>query len=190
MYIKNIIIAAAVLLNKPEIINYIESNKVQGDVVNDVEKLLRITSMVITELSTMGIYALKSQTVSVRNGKVVYTVLRNRPIHILYFEDENGNRYDFKMDIEHVEVDDRATNITFAYAPINEPLDTRMVFSEVSLTDGILGMGVCAEYLLTLNDFDSAVYWHQKYQEEIEKILAKSKETGVKNVQIKERSFS
>lgn len=190
MNIRSIIISAAVFLNKPEIINYIESNKVEGEVLKDIEKLLKITSMVISELSTMGIYVLKTQPITVRNGKVVYSVLSNRPIHIFYFEDNKGNRYDFKMDIEHVEVDDRATSITYAYAPIKEPLETRMLFNEVSLTETILGMGVCAEYLLTLNDFDSAVYWHQKYQEEIEKILAKSKETGVKNVQIKERSFS
>ncbi len=190
MYIKSIIMTAAVFLNKPEIISYIETNRPEGDVLKEIEKLIRVTSIVITELANMGIYTLRTQTVTVKNGKVFYTALRSRPLQIFYFEDANGNRYDFKMGVEYVEVDERATSITYAYAPFNEAIDSKILFSEVKLTDAILGMGVCAEYLLTLNDFDSAVYWHQKYVEQLESIINKPKFQELKNVQIKERSFS
>ena len=48
----------------------------------------------------------------------------------------------------------------------------------------MIALGVVAEYLLTMNEFDSAVIFHEKYVEAI-KGLKKTK-----NLKMKERSFN
>lgn len=183
MYIKNIVKNCAVLLNKDNVVNYVVKNTNSGDAKETAEKLINLTNVVINELSTVGFYLVRTQTIKRSDEKIAYSSLRSKPIKILSLTDENGKEYQFKALTEHVIVDKKATVITYSYEVDEKSLDAVVTFQDYRLTEMVIAMGVAAEYLLTMHDFDGAVYWHERFVE----MLKKYKST--KNVNVKGRSF-
>jgi hypothetical protein len=183
MYIKQIVIAAAILLNKLNVVKYIEKKQAEGDAKDMADKLTRLVILVIGELAMQGVYVIKTQNFFVYDGKVQYTSLRSKPYKILKIEDEQGNEYPFETFAEYFVTDKRASSITYAYGIQNETLDSKIVFSEYQISESIIANAVAAEYLLTVNEFESAVTFHDKFVKGIEGIRK------VKNTKVKERSF-
>lgn len=183
MYIKQIVIAAAILLNKLNVVKYIEKKQVDGDAKEMTDKLTRLVMLVIGELSMQGIYVIKTQNFSAIDGKVQYTALRSKPHKILKIEDAEGNEYPFETFAEYFLTDKRASSITYAYGIQNETLDSEIIFSDYQITESIIANAVAAEYLLTVNEFESAVTFHDKFVKGVEGIKT------VKNTKVKERSF-
>lgn len=183
MYIKQIVSTAGTLLNKQNVVTYIQEGKVTGNALEEVEKLTSLTNLVISELAVSGFYVVKTERVNGHNGKIAYTSLSIQPIKIIKVTDDEGSEYPFKATCEHLITDNNVTQITYAYAIYNEGLESQITFDDYRLSEVVLAMGVCAEYLLMLNDFDGAVGWHDKYVESLEKLRR------LKSVNIKQRSF-
>ncbi|MBR2871761.1 MAG: hypothetical protein IKB98_10405 [Clostridia bacterium] len=191
MYLNQIVLIAATILNLNNVVKYIENKTVSGKALEEVDKLTRLTNLVISELAVMEIYIIRSQARSVSNGTIVYTALRAKPIKIFGVYDDEGNEYEFTAYPEYIKTDNRVTNITYAYA-CNEGLDEKITFSDYRITPDLIALGVAAEYLLTLNDFEGAIKWHEKFTEglcALKTPKAVEQTSEPKNVTIKERSF-
>ena len=183
MFIKQIVIAAAILLNKLNVVKYIEKKQTEGDAKDMADKLTRLVILVIGELAMQGIYVIKTESFSIKDGKVQFTSLGSRPLKVLKVEDAKGNEYPFEVFSKHLVTDERASSITYAYGIQNETLESKIFFSEYQISESIIANAVAAEYLLTVNEFESAVTFHDKFVKGIEGIKT------VKNTKVKERSF-
>ena len=183
MLIKQIVTIVATFLNMPQVINYLQNGQVSGNALEEIDALTRLTNLVISELAVAGFYLVKSQTVTPLNGKITYANLLERPIKIIKATDANGVEHPFTAHTEYLLTNDEVTEITYAYSIYNEGLDSKITFEDYRLTEVTIAMGVSAEYLLTQNDFDNAVAWHDKF------ISALGKLRKVKNTTVKERSF-
>ena len=183
MYIKQIVSTAGALLNKQNVVDYLEKNTLSGNALEQVNILTSLTNLVLSELAVSGFYIVKSEQVSATGGKIAYSILKERPSKIISLVDLEGNNCSFNATTEYVETQKAQVTITYAYAPYNEGLETQVLFEDYRVTPIVIAMGVCAEYLLTVNDFDGAVAWHDKYVDSLEKLKR------VKNVTVKQRSF-
>ena len=182
MFIYQIVLIAARILNLKNVVKYIEDKTISGNALEEVDKLTRLANLVICELAAMEIYIIRTQTKATTDGKYTYTVLRAKPIKIFGAYDDQGNSYPFTAYPEYMQTDPRVTNITYAYS-CNEGLDEKVMFNDYRITPELIALGVVAEYLLTLNDFESAVMWHQKFTDGICSLK------NPKNVMVKGRDF-
>ena len=185
MFIYQIVSIAARILNLKNVVKYIENKTISGNALEEVDKLTKLTNLVICELSVMGIYIIRSQIKSPSDGKIIFTALRTRPIKILGVFDDDGNSYPFTVHSDCLMTDPRVTNLTYAYS-CNEGLDDKIQFEDYRISAELIAPGVVAEYLLTLNDFDGAVYWHEKF---VNNLSALKDPKNPTNVMLKERSF-
>lgn len=184
MLIKNVVKNAAELLNKENVVKYLNKSAAEGDAIETVDKLVRLTNLVISELSHLGYYVVKTQWLTPKDGKILFSAFRSRPIKIIKITDAKGKLCDYTMTPDGLTVSNDANQFVYAYEINNETIDSNISFEEYRLTDVMVALGVAAEYLLTMNDFDGAVVFHEKYVEAI-KSLKKTK-----NLKIKERSFN
>ena len=182
MYIKNILLHSANLLNLPNAVEYIEKRTAKGNAMQEFEKLLRLTNMVLAELSSYNIYVIREQQAKHTNGKLLYTALQHQPVKILEVTDEKGNPCHFTAKPTFLECDPSAASITYAFMP-EEDISGKVTLSDYTIKDTTIAMAVVAEYLLTVNDFDSAVYWHDKFVKGI------STSYSPRNTTVKNRSF-
>ena len=182
MYIKNILLNSANALNLQNAVEYIEKRTVKGNALQEYEKLLRLTNLVLGELPSYNLYVIKEQRAKPISGKIMFTSLQHRPIKILEITDEKGNKCDFEVFTTYLLCDQTAYTIKYAYMP-EEDVTGEVQISDYTVRDSTIAMAVVAEYLLTVNDFDSAVFWHDKFVKTI------SKQGLPKNTTIKNRSF-
>jgi hypothetical protein len=187
MLISQIVLIAARILNLKNVVKYLENKTTSGNALEEVDALTKLTNLVICELSAMEIYIIRTQAKTPTDGKIAYSVLRTRPIKIIEVFDNDGNSYPFTTYPEYFITDDRVTNITYAYL-CSEGLDEKVVFSDYRITPDKIAFGVVAEYLLTLNDFEGAIYWHDRFVNTL-CALKEEKKTELKNVTMKGRDF-
>ena len=183
MFIKNIVKNAAALLNKDNVVKYLNNNTAEGDAIEAVDKLVRLTNLVISELSHAGHYVVRTQWLTPKDEKILYSTFRSRPIKIISIKDNEGKDCNYTITPDFIKVDKNASQFTYAYEINNETIDSSVTFEDYSITDIAIAQGVVAEYLLVLGDFDGAVYWHEKYVDLLKKY------SKPKNVTIKQRSF-
>ena len=184
MLIKNVVKNAAELLNKENVVKYLNKGSAEGDAVETVDKLVRLTNLVISELSHLGFYVVRTQWLTPKDNKILFSAFRSRPIKILKITDTKGKECEFTIGVDGLTVSNDANQFVYAYEINNETIDASISFEEYRLTDVMVALGVVAEYLLTMNDFEGAVFFHEKYIEAL-KTLKKTK-----NFSLKERSFN
>lgn len=183
MLIKQIVTIVATFLNMPQVTEYLEKGTVTGNALEEIDALTRLTNLVISELAVAGFYVVNTQSITPQNGKIYYNNLEQRPIKIIQVTDIEGNQKDFTARAEYLLTDGSVRQITYAYSLYNEGLESKITFEDYRLSEVTVAMGVTAEYLLTQNDFDNAVAWHDKFISALEKLRK------VKNTTVKERSF-
>ena len=184
MVIKNVVKNAAELLNKENVIKYLNKGAPEGDAVETVEKLVRLTNLVMSDLSHLGYYISRTQWLSPKDGKILFSAFRSRPIKIIEILDNDGKPLEYEMTTDGLRVSDKANTFVYAYEINNETIDTNINFEDYRLTDVMVAYGVAAEYLLTMHDFDGAVFWHEKFVDAVKSLKT------TKNFRVKERSFN
>ena len=173
---------SANLLNLQNAVEYIEKRTVKGNAMQEYEKLLRLTNIVLAELPSYNVYIIKEQRAKPISGKIMFTSLQLKPIKILEITDEKGNACNFEVFTNYLICDQTAYNIKYAYMP-QEDISGEVTLSNYTIRDTTIAMAVVAEYLLTVCDFDAAVYWHEKFVKTLSTVAFP------KNTLIKNRSF-
>ena len=182
--IKDIIRAAATILNKPNVVNYVDNPSViSGDCVEQTKTLLGVTELVLSELCVDKLPV--HRTDSGRNviGKTYYTSLVSIPIKIVSVKGVGGAPIEYEQFADHFSTKEPVYSITYNYLPTKLTTEQSLNFSNQKLTPVTIAYGVVAEYLLTIADFDGAVSWHEKFIESIKRCLK------ITNVTMSERSW-
>ena len=185
MKIKDIVKITATSLGREDVYNYLNSSETTAnqEVALAVDLLVRLTNLVISELSSTYIPVVKIEPINAKNGKVYYAELSERALKIKRVLDSIGNSVEFTVDVEYFTVKGNAKQVEYEYLPSNYGLEEEIGYTEKDLPIRVLSYGVCAEYCICEGQFNQAVMWHKRYADGVAEIcLPKSK-------RIKERSW-
>ena len=183
MKIKNIISVVATLLNKDNVLDYLKSQAESGDALEVVDRLVRLSNLVVSELSSYSFYLVKKDKVQCENGKIYYADLSTSPIKILDVLDADGFSVDYTVNTFSIDTLSGEKTVVYAYYPTNFDMEEEFESNNKLLSEYIIALGVCAEYCLTIGDFDGALAWHEKYTDNLKKIAK------IKNTIVKQRSW-
>lgn len=172
MKVKEVIRTVALLLNREDVIEYLDSGVAQegSDTVKTVNVLVELLNLVVSELSSTYIPAVKSERVSLYNGKVNYSVLSEQVLKILHVIDDNGKEIDFTQYNEFFTFGCPSATVEYEYLPKVVGIDDELCYSESKIEKRVLSYGTLAEYAITEGEFDEAVMWHKRYVDGVEAI--------------------
>ncbi len=173
MKIKDIIESSAVYLNKQEILDYF-NNTYEFDTTEieaNVNTMIKLTNLVISELSLGYIDLISIEKVVASSGKINYLDLSKTPVKILDVVDEKGNSIYFRVKEDHVETSNSAVNIKYKYLPPEYQLNDVIGYSEKEVSLATLSYGLCAEFCIVQCRFDEALMWRNRYIAEINKLI-------------------
>ena len=183
MFIKDVVKISADVLNMENVVNYIDNSVKVGDAKEKSEKLTRLTELVINELCQVAFTCCKSDVVTPPTTKVLFSSLSANPIRVLKVTDDNGKEVEFTCFNGGMESPCEISYVEYAYYPKKLELNSQVCFVETNVTEEMIAMGVVAEYLLTIFDFDGALFWHKRFEELVKKCVT------LKNSNIKSRSW-
>ncbi len=185
MTVKEIIKTSASLLNREDIVAYLdgENSNVGEQTLPAINTFVTLLNLVISELAGTFIPMRKKETVSIKNGKIEYSLLSERPLRIINVYDLNDRAVNFSDEAFFIKVESGTKQIEYEYAPPNYDLNDAIGYSESDISVGALAYGLTAEFCICKGSFEEAVMWHGRYVESI------NNRRSVKNASIKERSW-
>ena len=184
MTVKEIIKNTALIYGREDVVNYLNGSTIKGeDTLPTVNILVGLLNLVVSELAGTFIPMIKQETVTVTDGKIYYKDLSERIVRILNVYSVNGGETDYGTSVEFIRVKENSVIIEYEYVPPRYGLEDEIGYTEKDVTAAALSYGLCAEYAISLSDFDQAVAWHNRYVDAISNLRK------VKNVKIKGRAF-
>ena len=181
MTIKDIIKLSATMLNREDVIDYLEKGTATGDALECIDTLTRCANLTINELAGSYIFMQKEEGIS---GEIIkYTDLSETILKVIKVLDASGNKIKFKMMPEYVKLSSFGAKIIYNYLPSNYGLEDIIGYTEKDISSRIIAYGVVAEYCLVVHAFSESVMWHQRFIDGIEG------KCYPKNSKIKSREF-
>ena len=184
MTVKDIINCVMVNLNREYLKEYQEKGASSSEQTKkSIDDLVALTNLVINELACSYIPLKKREKIDVKNGRLYYNTLAEKPIRIIKFTDVRGEEKYARQYFDYAEVDGSISFIEYEYLPSNYALDDQIGYTDLDISARALAYGVTAEFLLTEANFDQAVFWRKRYEDEVSLIVCP------KNRKIKGRDF-
>jgi len=185
MNIKEILKITAVLLNRENVIGYLNGNvnSISNETLVTVNNMTSLANLVINELSTTYIPMVKIEKVNSSAGKVEHKQLSERVLKIINVYDQSMNNCSFTVTAEYLKVNKSVVNVEYEYLPSNYGLDDEIGYNEKDVSPRVLAYGVCAEFSISEGRFDEAVLWHKRYVDAVSEICLP------KNTTLKQRSW-
>lgn len=172
MKVKEIIRTTALLLGREDVTDYLDGKVTEcGEQTEQTIKVLvDLLNLVISELSSTYIPAVKSEKVMFNNGKAYYKDFSERVLKILKVTDDAGNNIACTHHAQFLNSPVSSAIIEYQYLPKEAVLEGEICYAEKDVTPNVLAYGVLAEYQITQGSFDEAVMWHKRYAGGIETI--------------------
>lgn len=181
MTIKDIIKLSATMLNREDVIDYLENGKASGDALECIDTLTRCANLTINELA--GSYIFMQKEEAIHSDFIKYTDLSETILKVVKVLDQNGNKVNFSMMPEYVKLNSRGAKIVYNYLPSNYGLEDTIGYTEKDISSRVIAYGVVAEYCLVVHAFSESVTWHQRFIDGVES------KCFPKNSRIKGREF-
>lgn len=184
MTVKDILSCVMVNLNRNYLFEYQEKGANSSEeTLKGINDLVALTNLVINELACSYIPLKKREKINATNGRLYYNTLTEKAIKIIKFTDLYGEEKQAKQYFDYAEVGGATTYVEYEYLPSNYSLEDEIGYTDLDISARALAYGVTAEFLLTEANFDQAVFWRKRYEDEISLIVCP------KNRKIKGRDF-
>jgi hypothetical protein len=172
MQIKDIIKAAALMLNRKEIVNYIDGkvSEVTSEVVDKVESMVGLTNLVLNELSVSYVPMVKTKILMAENGEIEYSKIDEKVIKICSVRLPKGEQIDFELGTESLIVAYSNVEVEFNYLPPEYTLTDEIGYKEKDISARVIAYGVMAELAICEGKFDEAVTYHKRYVDSLSQI--------------------
>lgn len=184
MNIKDVIKTSALLLNREDVVNYLNLGQGDLETLSTVNKLTSLVNLVISELASTYVPMIKVEQVVVKNGNVLYTNLSERVLGIVDVRDTNNVQLNFEVKANGIEVKAERVVVEYEFLPPNFDLGDIVNFSNARVDERVLSYGLIAEFCITEGRFEEAVTWHKRFVEELSLICCP------KNVNTKQRRWA
>ncbi len=185
MQIKEVIKIAALMLNRKEIIDYVDGDteNVGVEVVNLVDIMTGLTNLVINELACSYIPMMKSDTLKTEKGKIYYDKLSEKVIKICSVFSDSGKLIEFTQTPEYLAVDSSIVTVNYEYSPHNYSFDEEIGYTERDISSRVLAYGLMAELALCEGRFEEGVAQQKRFVDCVCELCVP------KSVTIKKRSW-
>ncbi len=184
----DVLINTGILIGRPDIVSYFgEQINVGEETYEDIQFLLKIIGLVISELSATYLPLISKQFVTFYDGYLPYGELYGKVVKIINVYDREGNNVDFIDATEEISLKDNKSYaelfVEYQYLPEEITEESEIGYQERDIPARVIAYGVAAEYCISQGKFDEAVMHHKRYMSELQEMK------GIKNVKIKGRSF-
>ena len=185
MTVKEILKTSSSMLGREDVVEYLNGQKTDTNqyLLSTLNNMVNLLNLVIGELAGTFIPMVKTERVSVINGKIYYKDLSERAIEIRAVYTKDAVKCSFEQTAEYILVNDIEVDVEYEYAPTNYGLEDKIGYSPKEVSCATLSYGLCAEYSISLGDFDQAVMWHKRYVDSVKE------HRKITNSKIKERCF-
>lgn len=187
MQIKDIIKIAALMINRKEIIDYIDeinSDKIGVETPSLVENMIGLSNLVINELATTYIPMVKTKKVNSEKGRIYYSNLGDKVLKIRSVYLDDGKSLDFTLMPEYILINHATVYVEYEYSPPTYLIEQEIGFTEKDVPARVLAYGLLSELAISEGRFDDAVAFHKRYVNSIELLCVP------KNSMIKQRSWA
>ena len=184
MKVREIVRNSALILNRTDIISYLDGAQNTGvDTLESLNLLTNLCALVVDELSRTYLPLTKMEKVTFESGMFDYANFEEKVVSIIAVYDLNGKKVDFVSDALQVLANVGTCVVEYEYLPKTHGLDDDIGYSEKEISATVLSYGVVAEYCITQGLFDEAVMHHKRYVDAIAELCLP------KNKMIKSRSW-
>ena len=175
MNIKDIIAAAATLLNREDICNYLISGEVDDltSTVKDLDIMLRCFNLVENEIALEYKPLVCIENITTENGIVNFDILTKPIIEIIKVEDESGNKLNYKLFHTYLKTKPENIVVYYTYIPEKKLLTGISDYTEVEIPQRVLAMGIACEFSLISAMYDEAVMWDKRYKDSLDRMTSK-----------------
>ena len=188
MKIKDVVIKTALLLNREDIISFIERGyAVNSDLTKkDLSTFVTMSNFIINELATEYVPVKKWERQIVKEGKIYFDNFNYSVKEIEKILTLDGENLKFKVFSDYIKVDGDTVDVFYTCLPSLADLEEEIIYKESDLPLRMLAYGVARESCIIEGRFDEANQWQIKFERGIKSVVVPKK---LKNVIIKERSF-
>ena len=135
----------------------------------NTEKLLRCYNLIETELA-IDYFPLRAvDKVIIKDNKIKYTDLKNKPSGILSVIDFQNDEVKYTICIEYLELKKNYNGhyffVRYNYIPEEKTIDENCDYD--CRYEQVFKYGICAEYCLMKGDYETASSFNEKYKKAI-----------------------
>ena len=173
MTVKSIVKLVASLLNRKDILSYLNDGTLNNDsVTEEVNTLVDCYNIVAEELSTIYPKIIQSQKLTITDGVLKYTQFIYSPVKILSVKDMDGNDVDCTILPTEIRANASRVSIEYTYIPVKRKLDENSDFKSTPIKERVIAYGVATEFCLIKGSYEEASTWHDKYVNAVKNSLA------------------
>ncbi len=168
--VRDILKISALNLQNEEILAYLNGKTVDEETEKEVDKLLSCYKLIISELCEEYLAVKKAETFSTTDGVINYGKFSKVPLEIKSCY-EGEREVDFTVTPLHLKTESGSVTVVYEYYPEIISLDDDCPYTGTRISERIIAMGVCREYLLISGLFDEAVVFDERYQKALSIVL-------------------
>lgn len=175
MKIKEICNYASALLGRSDIATYLETGDLttNSEVTKEVEVLVRLSNLVISDLSVSYVPFLATEKATTVNGKLEYETLKNKVLEIISVKNELGEEIDFLQYPSHLQTSVVNVEVNYTYLPEEFALEQEFDFPDKRITPSIIAQAVAGEYYLIDGYFEKGKLFYENYKNKINALYLK-----------------
>lgn len=167
MQIKEIIKIAAIMLDRKEIVDYLDgkTQNASQEVLDKVNTMIELTNLVINELACSFVPMVKIKSLNSNGRKIYYSTLGDKLIKIRAVYSNDDSPISFKVKPEYVEVNEEKVKVEYEYVPPKYLLEEKIGYEEKDISSRVLAYGLLAELGIVEGRFEEATASHDRYVE-------------------------
>ena len=172
MIFKEIVIAAANLLDKADVAAYLEGGtETSAQTAREAEIIARCVNLTIAQTAAEYAPFMDEKTVETENGVISYETFGTNVTEILSAEDTAGNRLKIRYGAGYIRTTPGTVKVKYSYLPEKFAGTDEVNFTDRRVSEGLIAYGAAAEYCLVAGLFDEAIVWNERYTDTVKRTL-------------------
>ncbi len=182
MTVKDIIKTVALLLNRKDILNYLNSEVTENyiKVQEDVNTLVDCYNLVSEEISSTH-YKLKAvETLSPKNGALKCSEFTYNPLAVISVKGLNQKPISYKILPSEILTNESKIEVEYYYVPSKKSINDVSDYTNTIIKERVIAYAIATEFLLINGGYEEALVWHEKYINSLKSLLLKDKKKRIK----------
>lgn len=157
-------------LELSELKSKIGAEDVDGESSAMIEKLLKCANLAYEEIVTEYIPILNTETVSVIDGKVLFSNLSKPICGVISVKNENGVDVKYSLSADHISLSAESAQITYQTIPAQLALGAE---PSVLFPERLLAYGIAREYLFLQDQSAEALIYEKRFKDALTSFVRK-----------------
>jgi hypothetical protein len=173
--IKDIVMAAATLINREDICNYllgVETDDLSA-AKKDTDIMLRCFNLIENEIALEYKPLIFSENITTENGIINFDILSKQILEVIKVEDESENKISYKLFHTYLKTKPENVVLYYSFIPEKKELTSISDYLENEIPQRTMAMGIACEFSLISAMYDEAVMWDKRYKDSLERISSK-----------------